>query len=142
MQRLINVYHNDNKNLLDNYENVDVSDIHNIINYSVDFIRFNDIGLFEYKISEQIIAILLNKLRLNGSLMLCLSDTKNISRLYADSAMSDHDFLDKIQNIRSIWSQDLLIKFIEDSHKDSYVSKIQRDHKNHLVYITITRKSL
>ena len=142
MQRLINIYHTNRKVLLDNYENLDISDIHNILNYSADFIRFNDLELFEYNICEQILSILINKLTIGGSFMLCLYNIKNISRLYSSSVLPDQDFLHKIRDLKSIWSSDLLDSAVIKKYKEIEISKIQNDNQNHSVYITLTRKSI
>lgn len=142
MQRLVNVYHPERKNLLDNYDNVNISDIHNIVNHSVDFIKFNDLELFEYQICKQIFSIILSKLRLGGSLVIGITDYKIISKLYADTVLSDDEFLYKINNVKSVWSKDLVLDTIKASHKDIEINKIQNDNQNHIIYITLTRKSI
>lgn len=142
MQRLVNVYHPERKNLLDNYENVNISDVDNIVNHSVDFIKFNDLELFEYQICKQIFSIILSKLRLGGSLVIGITDYKIISKLYADTVLSDDEFLYKINNVKSVWSKDLVLDTIKVSHKDIEINKIQNDNQNHIIYITLNRKSI
>lgn len=142
MSRLINVYHSNRKNILDNYNNIDISDIGNIINYSSDLIRFDNLQLFEQKIAEHILSVLITKLKLNGTLVICLSNIKSVSRLYADLAISDDKFLENILDCKSIWSIEFLNDFIANNHKDIQIIKIQYDNSKHLIYVTAERKSL
>lgn len=142
MQRLLNVYHTANKHTIDNYENIDVSEIHNIVNHSVDFIKFNDLELFEYEICKQLLPILLIKLRLGGSIIIGLTNFRIISKLYSEAILSDDQLLLKINNVKSIWSKDLLIDKVKNSYKDIEISKIQNDNQNHIIYVTLTRRSI
>lgn len=142
MSRLINVYHSGRKNLLENYNNIDISDIGNIINHSSDLIRFDHLQLFEQKIAAQILSILINKLKLNGTLVISLFNIKNISRLYADLVLSDEQFIEKMQDCKSVWSIEFLKDFIDKNYKDIEITQIQYDNSKHLTYITAERKSL
>lgn len=142
MSRLINVYHSGRKTLLENYNNIDISDISNIINYSSDLIRFDHLQLCEQKTAEQIISILITKLKLHGTIVITLSNIKNVSRLYADSILSDEQFLEKIKDCKSVWCVEFLKDFIEKNHKDIQITQIQYDNSKHLTYITAERKSL
>lgn len=138
MSRIINIYHTNHKNILKNYDNIDISEIHNIINYSTDFIRFDQPHLFDYTTSQNIIKTLIHKIKLNGHLMLGLLDTKIISRLYADNVLSDNNFIEKIQHCKSVWSIDLLKDFISPMDYIS-INKIQNDNQNYILYVTIER---
>lgn len=141
MARIINVCI-DNKKFLENYDNIPISDINNIINHSVDFIKFDYLQFFEYKIAQEVFGILINKLKLNGLLIIAISDFKNVARLYTDSVISDNKFLEKIYNCKSIWSTELLSDVINRNYQDIQLTKMQYDNENSLMYLTIERKSL
>lgn len=141
MARLINVCVN-NQQKLDRYENVNITDIDNIVNYSVDFIRFDFLQFFDYNTGQNILHTLINKLKLSGSVTLLISNYKTISRLYADSILSDGEFLEKIQNCRSVWSADFIYSLINQKYTDTHISKIQYDNNHNIIYVTIERKAL
>lgn len=142
MPRLINIVHRERKNILENYHNIDISDIDNIINYSADLIRFDHIQLFDQKTSEYVLSALISKLKLGGSLVVCLYNIQNITKLYVDLILSDEQFLSKIQDCKSIWSSEFFNDFISKRYAEVQVVKIQYDHPKHLTYITLERKSL
>lgn len=142
MHKPINIYHSKYKNILENYNNIDIIDIDNIINYSISFIRFDYLQLFDNDTSPRILAILLNKLKLGGVLMLSLSNTKIISKLYADNVLSDTEFLSYVKDQSSIWSIEFLYDFIKKNNQDYEITKIQNDSNNHKIYVSIERKNI
>lgn len=142
MPRIINVYHQKNKTILDNYENIDIIDIHNIINYSIDLIKFDNLQLFNYDTSNNILKVLINKLKLNGKLILSLSNIRLISRLYVDNALTDNEYLQYIKDCQSVWSIELIQYFIDTTCQEAQIISIQHNDQNHMTYITIERKSL
>ena len=112
------------------------------LNYSSYFIKFDHLQLFEYNISQNIISILINKLRLGGSLVIGLFDIKLLSKLYSDNVIDDTKFLSNIKDIRSIWSIDQFNVHLSSNHKDTEITKIQTDTQQHIIYITLERKSI
>lgn len=142
MPRLINVYHQKKKILLDNYENVDIIDINNIINYSADFIKFDHLQLLNHTTSLSVLSCLINKLKLGGKILIGISNIKLISRMYADNILTDDGFLENIKDCHSIWSIDFLQDTIGVNHADIQITNIQYNNENHHNYITIERKSL
>jgi hypothetical protein len=142
MARIVNICTDNKKQALDKYENINIVDIENIINHSIDFIKFDYLQFFEYRVGQKILEILINKLKLGGIIVLSISNFKNISRLYADAIISDNIFLEKIYNCQSVWSVELLLDLINTNHTDTNISKIQHDNQHNTTYLTIERKSL
>lgn len=142
MSKPINIYHAKYKTILENYNNIDIIDIDNIINYSSGFIKFDHLQSFEYDTSAKILTILFNKLKLGGVLLISIKNIKLLSKLYSDDVLSDNQFLEHIKPQQSVWSIDLINDFINKQQQGCLITKIQNDNQNHDIYITVERQNI
>lgn len=142
MSRIINIYDYNHKYTIENYNNININDIDNIINYSVDFINCGCLHYFDLTVSVSTISRLILKLRQKGSLLLSLPNTKLAAKNYANNILNDQDFLSIIQDQKSVLSFDQLKAWLTTNCKDILISKIDYDNSHYKINITLERVSL
>ena len=139
MRRMINLFtstarvHMPNMNM----NNVDISNLNSVINYSVDTI-FGYI--FEYISSNdfnKILPLILEKLRVGGDLVIRFHNFKKICDEYAKNQVSDIELLSMLQNKVNILSIDRISSSIDSKF---VISKI--DYIDYHIVIIVQRKEL
>jgi hypothetical protein len=137
MKRLINLYSLKNKKDINGFINVEINNLENIINYSVDHIFCGCLNYIEADLIDKIIFSIIEKVRPKGYFTLSFVDMKKICRAYHNNAVSDSDLLKTIKDHKSILSYDKIkdlasgieqINIVQTDFSDNYISiVIQRE---------------
>ena len=105
-----------------NTESVNISEINNIVNCSADYIVCYVLEYVDPNLSDNIIKVLLEKLRPGGYLLIAFTDFKFLSEKYSQSLVSDKDYMSNVFGKTNILSIEKITSCIVN---DKYVvSKI------------------
>ena len=138
MNRLINLYTIKKPEQIQGFDNIEISDLPNIINHSVDHIYCGCLEYFDDTLAIRAAEEIGTKIRPNGIITLTINDLKHISRQYFNSALSDADLLKLINGIKSIFSIRQISSIFEVNNSFKIV-KIEHSSNFFKTHITIQR---
>ena len=113
MNRNINIYCDTAKDIIPNIDNINISKITDIINFSVDYIYC---GILEHIESDHLIRIfneLSDKIRIGGKLIIKFSDIKELSNRYISNTIDDSTFISCVKNKKQIISLNSIYPIID-----------------------------
>ena len=113
MNRNINIYCDTAKDIIPNIDNINISKITDIINFSVDYIYC---GILEHIESDHLIRIfneLSDKIRIGGKLIIKFSDIKELSNRYISNTIDDSTFMSCVKNKKQIISLNSIYPIID-----------------------------
>ena len=113
MNRNINIYCDTAKDIIPNIDNINISKIKDIINFSVDYIYC---GILEHIESDHLIRIfneLSDKIRIGGKLIIKFSDIKELSNRYISNTIDDSTFISCVKNKKQIISLNSIYPIID-----------------------------
>ena len=113
MNRNINIYCDTAKDIIPNIDNINISKITDIINFSVDYIYC---GILEHLESDHLIRIfneLSDKIRIGGKLIIKFSDIKELSNRYISNTIDDSTFISCVKNKKQIISLNSIYPIID-----------------------------
>lgn len=138
MSRNINLYNSRAEQSLDGFDNIPLSKLEDIVNYSVDILFYREMNSLEPDQKNQILSLMLQKIRTGGILILKFVDSKILSKMYWDNQISPQAFMDKISNNKTITTPE---EINETINKDEFVlSRIE--HKEDQILVSINRKEI
>jgi predicted SAM-dependent methyltransferase len=139
MNRLINLYTIKKQEQIQGFDNIEISNLPNIVNHSVDHIYCGCIENFDTAIAVSTAEEIGKKIRPNGLLTLTINNLKHISRQYFNNGLADQDLLKLIDGVKSIFS----IKQIESIFEENKSFKIVKiEHSSNFFKIHITMKRI
>jgi hypothetical protein len=138
MNRLINLYTVKKPEHIQGFDNVEISDLPNIINHSVDHIYCGCLEYFDDTAAISAAEEIGTKIRPNGLITFTINNLKHISRQYFNSALSDSDLLKLISGIKSIFSIKQISSIFQDNRSFKIV-KIEHASNFFKTHITIQR---
>lgn len=138
MNRLIFVQTELGTRSMPDFQNVMLSDLDSIVNYSVDHICFYDLETLEAQQAESVLGIILNKVRPSGILTIGVTNTKKICRDYYMNSIDDLTYIKYHTNHRSVFSENKLIQLIEKD-KNIKIAKLEYTPDQLEVRITAQR---
>lgn len=141
MNRLINLYSLKKQENIQGFDNVEISDLPNIVNHSIDHIYCGCLEYFDSSTAIKAAIEIGEKIRPNGLITLTTNNLKHISRQYFNSALSDTELLDLVNGIKSIFSIKQISSIFEDG-KSFKVVKIEHSSDFFKKHITIQRVGL
>jgi len=117
MIRKINVTHYKNKNAsLEGFLEVPLTDVSNIVNFSVDLLYCAVINMIERNKITDFLHDLSKKVRHGGQLTLVINDIKNICKLYINKQISDDQFFSIIEETKNNILDEQIIKQLLDTN--------------------------
>jgi hypothetical protein len=138
MSRNINLYNSQVEQNLDGFDNMPLSKLDDIVNYSVDILFYREMNSLEPDQKNQILNLMLQKIRTGGVLILKFVDSKILSKMYWDNQISPQAFMDKISNNKNITTPEEINEVI---NKNEFVlSRIE--HKEDQILVSINRKEI
>ena len=138
MSRNINLYNSQAEQNLDGFDNIPLSKLDDIVNYSVDVLFYREMNSLEPDQKSQILNTMLQKIRAGGSLVLKFVDSKILSKMYWDNQITPKVFMDKISNNKNITTPEEINEVID---KDEFIlSRIE--HKEDQILVSINRKEI
>ena len=138
MNRNINIYCDTAKDIIPNIDNINISKITDIINFSVDYIYC---GILEHIESDHLIRIfneLSDKIRIGGKLIIKFSDIKELSNRYISNTIDDPTFMSCVKNKKQIISLNSIYSIIDANS----FRIIKVDRIDMLINITLERIAL
>jgi predicted SAM-dependent methyltransferase len=138
MNRLINLYTIKKQEHIEGFDNIEISDLPNIVNHSVDHIYCGCLENFDTTTAISTAEEISKKIRPDGLITLTINNLKHISRQYFNSALADADLLNLISGVKSIFS----IKQIEtifEEPKSFRIVKIEHSSNFFKTHITMKR---
>ena len=138
MNRNINIYCDTAKDIIPNIDNINISKITDIINFSVDYIYC---GILEHIESDHLIRIfneLSDKIRIGGKLIIKFSDIKELSNRYISNTIDDSTFMSCVKNKKQIISLNSIYSIIDANS----FRIIKVDRIDMLINITLERIAL
>ena len=138
MNRNINIYCDTAKDIIPNIDNINISKIKDIINFSVDYIYC---GILEHIESDHLIPIfndLSDKIRIGGKLIIKFSDIKELSNRYISNTIDDSTFMSCVKNKKQIISLNSIYSIIDANS----FRIIKVDRIDMLINITLERIAL
>ena len=138
MNRNINIYCDTAKDIIPNIDNINISKIKDIINFSVDYIYC---GILEHIESDHLIRIfneLSDKIRIGGKLIIKFSDIKELSNRYISNTIDDSTFMSCVKNKKQIISLNSIYSIIDANS----FRIIKVDRIDMLINITLERIAL
>jgi predicted SAM-dependent methyltransferase len=141
MNRLINLYSIKKQEKIQGFDNIEISDLPNIINHSIDNIYCGCLEYFDVDSAIQAAKEIGNKIRPSGLISLSFTNLKHISRQYFQNVLSDNDMLELIKDVRSILSVKQIEQIFE--HNEAFqIVKIEHSSNFFKTHITIKRKGI
>jgi hypothetical protein len=138
MSRNINLYNSQAGQNLDGFDNIPLSKLDDIINYSVDILFYREMNSLEPDQKNQTLSVMLQKIRTGGSLVLKFVDSKILSKMYWDNQITPQEFMEKISNNKNITTPEEINEVV---NKDEFVlSRIE--HKEDQILVSINRKEI
>jgi len=138
MSRNINLYNSQAEQNLDGFDNIPLSKLDDIVNYSVDILFYREMNSLEPDQKNQILNVMLQKIRTGGSLVLKFVDSKILSKMYWDNQITSQAFMDKISNNKNITTPEEINEIV---NKDEFtLSRIE--HKEEQILVSINRKEI
>jgi len=141
MNKPINIYYNKHKNIIQEFDNIEINDIENLVNFSVSNIYCSCLNYFEKSIINAILVLLFKKLKPEGLLVISFTDLKESSKRYYENSISDEQLMENLLSHKSILSISAIKKMIEDDPSVKIV-KIDYDHQNLKINLTLQRISI
>jgi len=138
MNRNINIYCDTAKDIIPNIDNINISKITDIINFSVDYIYC---GILEHIESDHLIRIfneLSDKIRIGGKLIIKFSDIKELSNRYISNTIDDSTFISCVKNKKQIISLNSIYPIIDTNS----FRIIKVDRIDMIINITLERIAL
>ena len=138
MNRNINIYCDTAKDIIPNIDNINISKIKDIINFSVDYIYC---GILEHIESDHLIRIfneLSDKIRIGGKLIIKFSDIKELSNRYISNTIDNDTFISCVKNKKQIISLNSIYSIIDANS----FRIIKVDRIDTLINITLERIAL
>jgi len=138
MNRNINIYCDTAKDIIPNIDNINISKITDIINFSVDYIYC---GILEHIESDHLIYIfneLSDKIRIGGKLIIKFSDIKELSNRYISNTIDNDTFISCVKNKKQIISLNSIYSIIDANS----FRIIKVDRIDMLINITLERIAL
>jgi hypothetical protein len=138
MSRNISLYNSQAEQNFDGFDNIPLSKLDDIVNYSVDVLFYREMNSLEPDQKSQTLNTMLQKIRAGGSLVLKFVDSKILSKMYWDNQITPQVFMDKISNNKNITTPE---EINETINKDEFVlSRIE--HKEDQILVSINRKEI
>jgi predicted SAM-dependent methyltransferase len=141
MNKPINVFYNKHKNIIEAFDNIEISDIENLVNFSVSNIYCECLNYFEKPMINSILSVLFKKLKPEGLLVISFADLKETSKRYYENSISDEELVGNLLNHKSILSIPE-IKRITESDQSVKIIKIDYNHSNLKINLTFQRVSI
>lgn len=138
MNRSINLYTIKKPEQMQGFDNVEISDLPNIINHSVDHIYCGCLEYFDATTTIGTAEEIGEKIRPNGLITFTVNNLKHISRQYFNNALSDSDLLNLISGIKSVFSMKQISSIFEDN-KSFRIVKIEHASNFFKTHITLQR---
>ena len=138
MNRNINIYCDTAKDIIPNIDNINISKIKDIINFSVDYIYC---GILEHIESDHLIRIfneISDKIRIGGKLIIKFSDIKELSNRYISNTIDNDAFISCVKNKKQIISLNSIYSIIDANS----FRIIKVDRIDTLINITLERIAL
>jgi hypothetical protein len=126
----------DNSN--NNPEYIHITKIESIINHSCDSIIINCLEYIDNTDHAIVLTNLLNKIRLNGRLIIKTNNATNIATRFLEKTISEQDFLKFFTNKRSLVSVESIYTIVDFKVFDM----IDLDITDDIIKIVLERKSL
>ena len=136
MKRLINLYSVKNKKDINGFNNVEINNLNDIINYSADHIFCGCLSYLDSEIIQKTISSILEKIRPQGYCTLSFVDMKQICRLYFNNAISDESLIKTIKDYKAILSYNTINDIIKNIEN---VNIVQTDFSDNYINIVIQR---
>lgn len=123
---------------INNFENVLFNNIENLVNSSIDVIYCAILNRIPKNLIESTISSLSNKIRPGGQLVLVLTDTKTVCKLFSEGSMSNEDFFNFMSNAQNLF---FLSEFEEifDKHLSKDFNVINTELQNNSLIISLQR---
>jgi hypothetical protein len=116
MKRNINIVNQFVKDSIPNTNQVDVSNIGNLVNYSVDSIICNILEYIDDTEFEAMVSDLLGKIREGGNVIIKFVNFKKIFITYINQQSSGSEVFDFLKNKKNILSPDKIINVLNRHH--------------------------
>ena len=141
MNKPINIYYNKHKNTIQEFDNIEISDIENLVNFSVSNIYCECLNYFEKSMINAILPVLFKKLKPEGLVVISFADLKEASKKYYENSISDEQLMENLLSHKSILSISEIKKMIEGDQSVKIV-KIDYDQQNLKINLTLQRISI
>jgi hypothetical protein len=136
MNKRINVIQNDSQTI-ENFENVNISKIDSIFNYSCEILICQYFSIFDESICNQALEILLDKIRPKGQIVLGIMNLYDICSDFVNKKISNEVFFTNIKNIHNHIGVEDIISYISSFPENFILTNISKNNYHH--HITIVR---
>jgi hypothetical protein len=138
MNRSINLYTIKKPEQMKGFDNIEISDLPNIINHSIDHIYCGCLEYFDATTTIGTAGEIGEKIRPNGLITFTTNNLKHISRQYFNNSLSDSDLLNLISGIKSVFSMKQISSMFEEN-KSFKIVKIEHSSNFFKTHITLQR---
>lgn len=134
MKRNINIISDSYRHIADGYDTVNLSQIEDIVDCSVDTILYYNISYLNKPEAKQALGVLSRKLRLGGSVVIKFTNLDLLCKNYLNRKISTTEFLENVQEVSNGLSIDEIYTYIDgDSLR---ITKVGKEKNNISVAIT------
>lgn len=136
MNKRINIVQ-DTSQSIENFENVNISSVESIFNYSCEILVCQYFSSFDESTCSRALEVLLDKIRPKGQIILGVTNLHDLCLDFVNKKMSNQDFFAHIKNIHNHIETEDIISYAESSSESFIVTNVSKNnyHNN----ITIVR---
>lgn len=139
MIRKINVVHFKDKNSnIQDFNNILISDIDNIVNFSVDVLYCAAINQIDSNRIQSFLENILKKIRLGGQLTVVVNDVRQICQTFLNRQITEEKFFQIVNENKNSISEEQIIRLILETNMFNIIG-IEKDKS--IVSLSFIRKS-
>lgn len=138
MKRQVNITHNAINSTMSSVDNVNLSNLDNIVNCSIDTLFCSILEYIPSQDMAPLIPKLLDKIRKGGSIVIRFSNFKKICIEYINQIIDDTTIFKELQAKQQILSMDSILSLLREH--TFVVNKI--DQENNIIVIVAERTSI
>lgn len=138
MKRQVNITHNAINSTMSSVDNINLSNLDNIVNCSIDTLFCNILEYIPSQDMASLIPKLLDKIRKGGSIVIRFSNFKKICIEYINQIIDDTTIFKELQAKQQILSMDSILSLLREH--TFVVNKI--DQENNIITILAERTSI
>jgi hypothetical protein len=137
MIRKINLIHHKNKQNIQGFMDVQISDLNTLVNYSIDIMYCSVLNKVEKNKTNQYIDLMSEKIRHGGQIVIVVTNIKKICAAYVSNILSDETFFEMIRDTSESLDPEQIAKYLTSKHN---FDLINTEHANYTTCITLQRK--
>lgn len=116
MNRKINITHYKQKETIQGFLDVNISEMNSVVNYSVDMLYCAVLNKVEKNKIKHYLDQMIEKIRYGGQLIIKITNVHDVCKAYVNKSISNKDFFGMIQNISEELNEEEIITYITSKH--------------------------